>query len=85
MTHELTLQKKIEAYRMAEKAVLEHPMTLRFIKNPHHFIVILPNCVAGVDAVRVAKGGNKTKALKRLYDKLEDLWKLDNPVLYPNG
>lgn len=79
-----TLAQKVEEYRNAEKAVKDHPLTFRFVNDPHHFLVIFLEPIRGINAVRVEKGGQKTKALERLYKKLEKFWRLSNEVLYPD-
>lgn len=74
MEEKKTLVQKIEEYRAAEQAVKEHPLCFRFINDPHHFVVIFLEPISGINGVRVEKGGQKTKALNRLHEKLEKFW-----------
>lgn len=68
-----SLVERIEKLRSAEKKVTEHPLCARLIIEGDYFVVIYP---AGykLDGSRVAKNGNKSKALGMLYDAMERHW-----------
>lgn len=65
--------------------VASHPMCFDLIEYKHHFLVVYPNPVCGIDGVRVAIDKSKSQALEIMLSRLEEAWQLDNPVLYPEA
>lgn len=74
----MLLADKIQAIQTATDNVKGHPLCLHFHQSPHYYLVEFPYEVQGIGGVRVAKNNRKLESLNRLYNKLEEFWKLDN-------
>jgi hypothetical protein len=68
------IQERVELIKSKTAEIKNHCMCLRFKEDRQYYFIELPYGF-GVDAVRCDKSIGKIKALSKILDKLENIWK----------